>query len=293
MYARPRLRHSVRHTLLAVALSPLLLAACSGQSPEQGTEGTESADTSATATQATAAPANAATPASAIPLTGYRWRLTDARRGGDTRIDALFVRGDRPITLEFDGSRVSVSNACNRMAGGYTAGPGTLQVSRFSSTMMACADPALAGLDGAVADALGGKHAMTIDAGGSPTLVLKGDGGRQLVFVGEPTPENRYGNAGTTLFLEVAPEKVPCNHPMMPNATCMRVRDVAYDEDGVRTGEPSEWRVMHEGIDGFGFTPGQRTVLRVKRFDVPNAPADASRYAYVLDMVVESGVATP
>lgn len=289
MSARP----CFRFTILAVALSPLLLVACTGSAPEQGSAGTDAANTPVTAAKAPAAPANAATPASTIPLTGYHWRLTDARRGSDTRIDALFVRGDRPITLEFDGSRVSVANACNRMVGGYTARPGTLQVARFSSTLMACADPALAGLDGAVADALGGKHAMTIDAGSTPTLVLKGDSGRQLVFVGEPTPENRFGNAGTTLFLEVAPEKVPCNHPLMPNATCIRVRDVAYDEDGVRTGTPSEWRVMHEGIDGFGFTLGQRTVLRVKRFDVPNAPADASRYAYVLDMVVESGPATP
>lgn len=289
MFARPR----VRYSMLAVALSPLLLVACTGSAPEQGAEGTDAAATPVTATKAPAAPADAATPASTIPLKGYHWRLTDARRGSDSRIDALFVRGDRPITLEFDGSRVSVANACNRMVGGYTAGPGTLQIARFASTLMACNDPALANLDRAVADALGGKHAMTIDAGGSPTLVLKGEGGRTLTFVGEATPENRYASEGTTLFLEIAPEKVPCNHPMMPDATCLRVRDVTFNDDGVRTGTPSEWRVMHAQIEGFGFTPGYRTVLRVKRFDVPNAPADASRYAYVLDMVVENSLATP
>ena len=289
MFARPGLRR----TCLAVALSPLLLAACAGPSSEQDAAAPDAEGTPAATTTAPAAAADTTTAASVIPLTGYHWRLTDARRGSDSRIDALFVRGDRPITLEFDGTRVSVANACNRMVGGYTTSPGTLQVARFASTLMACADPALANLDRAVADALGGKHAMTIDAGGSPTLVLKGEGGRTLTFVGEATPENRYASEGTTLFLEVAPEKVPCNHPMMPNATCLSVRDVTYDEDGVRTGAPSEWRVMHAQIEGFGFTQGQRTVLRVKRFEVPNAPADASRYAYVLDMVVETSLATP
>lgn len=289
MFARPGLRHAC----LAVALSPLLLAACAGSSPEQDASTTDAAATPATASAARTAAPDATAAVSVIPLTGYHWRLTDARRGSDSRIDALFVRGDRPITLEFDGSRVSVANTCNRMVGGYTASAGTLQIARFASTLMACPDPALSNLDRAVADALGGKHAMTIDAGGSPTLVLKGEGGRTLTFVGEATPENRYASEGTTLFLEVAPEKVPCNHPMMPNATCLSVRDVTYDEDGVRTGAPSGWRVMHAQIEGFGFTQGQRTVLRVKRFDVPNAPADASRYAYVLDMVVETSLATP
>lgn len=289
MHARPRSRHAA----LAALLAPWLLASCSGNAPEQ--EATP-ADAGTDASAAAPAPTTATSTANAvaaIPLTGYRWRLTDARRGSDARIDALFVRGDRPITLSFDGTRMAVENACNRMAAGYSASAGKLQVARFASTLMACADPALGNLDRAVADALGGTHAMNIDAGGSPTLVLEGEGGRRLVFVGEATPENRYGNAGTTLFLEIAPEKVPCNHPMMPNAQCMRVRDVRFDEDGVRTGSPSEWRVMHEQIEGFGFTPGQRTVLRVKRFDVTNAPADASRHAYVLDMVVETALATP
>ena len=289
MFARPGLRH----TCLGVVLSPLLLAACTSPSPEQDASAPDAEGTPAAATAAPTATPDATAAASVIPLKGYHWRLTDARRGSDSRIDALFVRGDRPITLEFDGARVSVANACNRMVGGYTVSPGTLQIARFASTLMACPDPALANLDRAVADALGGKHAMTIDAGGSPTLVLKGEGGRTLTFVGEATPENRYASEGTTLFLEIAPEKVPCNHPMMPDAKCLSVRDVTYDEDGVRTGTPSDWRVMHAQIEGFGFTQGQRTVLRVKRFDVPNAPADASRYAYVLDMVVETSLATP
>ena len=108
MFARPGLRR----TCLAVALSPLLLAACAGPSSEQDAAAPDAEGTPAATTTAPAAAADTTTAASVIPLTGYHWRLTDARRGSDSRIDALFVRGDRPITLEFDGKRVSVrSNA--------------------------------------------------------------------------------------------------------------------------------------------------------------------------------------
>ena len=35
-------------------------------------------------------------------------------------------------------------------------------------------------------------------------------------------------------------------------------------------------------------TPGVRNVLRIDRYQRQNVPADASRYLYVLDLVVES-----
>ena len=58
------------------------------------------------------------------PACRHHWQLT-ARDGRDgKRIDALFARADKPVQLDFDDGRVSISNTCNRMGGGYTAGSG-------------------------------------------------------------------------------------------------------------------------------------------------------------------------
>ena len=114
--------------------------------------------------------------------------------------------------------------------------------------------------------------------------------GSEWDLVGHATPETRYGSAGERLFLEVAPLKVACNHPLMPNATCLRVRDVRYGENGVKTGE-GEWRVFHGNIEGYEHREGTRNILRVNRYSLARngqLPADAPSHAYVLDMVVES-----
>ena len=54
------------------------------------------------------------------------------------------------------------------------------------------------------------------------------------------------------------------------------------------TWPPGAWRNFHGSIEGFSHTPGVRNVLRIDRYQRKQAPADASRYVYVLDLVVES-----
>ena len=108
-----------------------------------------------------------------------------------------------------------------------------------------------------------------------------------LVFTGERTLESQHGKP-TRMFLEVAPQKVACNHPLMPNAQCLQTREVTFNEQGLRVGEPGPWQVFQGDIQGFNFEPGYRSVLRVDRFTRANPPADASRYIFVLDMQVET-----
>ncbi|MCE7878465.1 MAG: DUF4377 domain-containing protein [Betaproteobacteria bacterium PRO3] len=114
----------------------------------------------------------------------------------------------------------------------------------------------------------------------------------QLVLVGELTPEARYG-APTIAFLEVAPRRVPCNHPLIRDATCLQVRDRAFDAQGLPAGSPGPWRAFHGTIEGYTHQEGVRNVLRVKRFVRAPVPADASSYVYVLDLVVESETVKP
>ena len=71
------------------------------------------------------------------------------------------------------------------------------------------------------------------------------------------------------------------------------MREITFDDNGLRSGEPGEWQNFYDQIEGFSHQPGTRNVLRVNRYTVANPPADGSSQAFVLDMVVESELVKP
>lgn len=265
-----------------LALLPLALTACGTPS--------DHAAVPPQAAQTPAASAHAPTGASDLQhlLGAHHWRLAEASDGSGASIHALLVRADAPVQLDFADGRLSVSNTCNRMSGGYMLDGDRLTTGRMASTMMACADPALGALDVAVADSLQGRFAVTVAEGDRPRLTLTGTEGQRLAFTGHPTAATRFGSAPERIFLEVAAGTLPCNHPLMPGSQCLQVREVGYDDNGLRSGEPGAWAPFHEQIEGYAHTPGVRNILRVDRYTRSDVPSDASRYAYVLDMVIES-----
>lgn len=267
--------------LLLLAL-PIALAAC--------TKPTEETPPPAAPTIAPAVSDAPAVPAQAPPLAGYHWRLQDAKTAQGQRLDALFVRPDQPITLDFSDGRIGVSNTCNRMSGGYALDGDKLTINRMASTMMACADSKLMALDQEAGKRLEGASTWALQTGDAPRLTLTNAAGDVLAFKGDATAETRYGGPGERAFLEVAAQTKPCSHPLIPNKQCLQVRELSYDEQGVKTAS-GEWQNFYEDIEGYTHEAGTRNVLRVKRFKRNPVPADASDTAYVLDMVVESEVA--
>jgi heat shock protein HslJ len=284
-------------------LLPLVLAACS-QSPQSAAPAPSTTTASAPTAAVSAPPvasAPAATTASDTSLLGrYHWRLSNATDSSGKRIDALFVRADRPVQLDFNANHLSVTNSCNNMGGEYSVQDGQLQIGPMMHTMMACADPGLTALDGAIGQRLQGSLKLTLQADpNTPNLQLVTGSGDTLSFTGAPTAETRYGGPGETAFLEVAAQTVPCNplvpsnHPVLSNhpmlgSQCLQVRDRSFDEHGLPSGTPGEWHPLNQDIEGYTHEPGIRNVLRVKRFTIQNPPANSPSSAYVLDMVVES-----
>lgn len=265
-----------RYLLLAL---PLALAACA--KPPQG----EPATTPAAETPAATAPA---TPVEVPALSANHWRLTDAKNAQGQRIDALFADADQPVQLDFIDGRVGVSNTCNRMGGSYSVAGEQLTFDRMASTLMACTDAKLMALDQEVGKRLEGslKFAQSAD-----TLILTTASGDALTFTGEPTAETRYGGPGETVFLEVAAQTQACSHPLIPDKQCLQVRELKYDDKGIKTGTDGAFGNFYQDIEGYAHEPGVRNVLRVKRYTIKNPPADGSSLAYELDMVVESEVA--
>jgi len=266
---------------LTLLLPLALLAACSQTPAPAGTGGD---DVAPAATKA--ADQQTLAHLDAQRLQSQHWLLKQATAADGTRIDALFARDDKPVTLDFADGRLSVSNTCNRLGGGYTLDNGTLKVGAMASTMMACTDKALMALDEAVSSRLQGELKAAQGADGALTLTTgKGD---VLVFAPEPTAETRYGGPGETVFLEVAAKTQKCSHPLIPDYQCLQVREVKFDDKGLKQGEPGKFENFYGSIEGYTHEDGVRNVVRVKRFAVKNPPADAPSQAYVLDMVVES-----
>ncbi len=262
-----------RYLILAL---PLALAACA--KPPQGEPATPPAATApVSGTPAVVADASA--------LSAHHWRLTEAKSAQGQRIEALFAQAATPLQLDFAEGRVNISNTCNRMGGGYSVAGEQLTFERLASTMMACADPKLMALDQEAAKRLEGSVAFThVD----DTLTLATASGDVLVFQGEPTAETRYGGKGETVFLEIASQAKPCSHPLIPDQQCLQVRELKYDDKGIKTGTEGAFENFYGSIGGYTHEAGVRNVLRVKRYTISNPPADGSALAYELDMVVES-----
>jgi heat shock protein HslJ len=289
--------------LLLLAL-PVLLAGCT--KPQSPADAATPAPTTKPETSTPAAPTPAPTPAptagaAKVPfvqvatiravatLPDHHWRLTDATDAQGKRIDALFARPEQPVTLDFKDGRLNVRHACNRMGGTFIVRGRELIVDKLASTMMACTDPKLMALDTELGKRLQGTMGLRMTRGDAPPqLELKNAAGDVLVFASEETAATKYGSAGERVFLEVAAQTKPCSHPLIPDMQCLQVRELKYDAKGLKVGTPGEFGHFYDAIEGYTHEPGVRNVLRLNRYTRKNVPADASKYAYVLDMVVES-----
>jgi heat shock protein HslJ len=244
---------------LTLLLPLALMAACS-QTPAPAPAGTGGDDVAPAA--AKAADQQTLAHLDAQRLQSQHWLLQQATGADGKRIDALFAREDKPVTLDFADGRLSVNNACNHMGGSYTLADGKLTVGAMASTMMACTDKALMALDEAVSSRLQGELKATQDADGKLTLTTaKGD---VLVFNPEPTAETRYGGAGETVFLEVAARTQKCSHPLIPDYQCLHPRGRRAQRgarEALRSEEPAGRCAVAGVRAGHGGRVGHREVM--------------------------------
>lgn len=224
----------------------------------------------------------------AAQLARYHWYLQGATDAKGQRIDALFVREDKPLQLDFIEGRIGIGNSCNRIGGSFGITTDGISIGPLISTRMACADPKLMALDGEVSRRLEGPLTLLLAESEPPQLRMTNRAGDALSFRAEPTADTRYGGPGERMFLEVAAQTAPCTHPLIPDKRCLQVREIKYDDTGIKVATSDAFRHFYDAIDGYTHQPGIRNVLRVHRYTRKAVPADASKYAYVLDLVVES-----
>ena len=270
---------------LALVAAAVCVAGCARSTPPERSAPAEAAPAVAStpASPAVAAPA----PDTATTLTAYRWQLVSASDAAGQSIAAFFPAPDRPLGVEFADGRLGVTGSCNRISAGYQLLDSTqLRLSPGMSTMMACPPP-LANADAAFGKFLTGTLQVAVEGeAGTPRLRLAAADGSTLTFNGTPTPENRFGGPGARAFLEVAPQA--CVAPAPSTPPCLMVRDRFFDENGIASGSPGEWRPLPEGIEGYTPVEGAQQVVRVKRFEQAGTAGGEPTVHYVLDLVVET-----
>lgn len=228
----------------------------------------------------------------AVSLQSHHWQLQRALDAQQQVMQQwqLPARDNHPartIRLKFSPDQtLSVDRLCNHMQGRYQTKAQAIHVSRMVTTMMACSDAELMRLEQRVAQKLPTAKSWDIKLDTPAMLELKFEDGSVWQLQGTPTHETLYGKS-EQVFLEVAAEKAACQHPLMPDARCLKVREVHYNSQGIKTSE-GDWSIFNGSIEGYQHQEGVRNVLRLKRYERTHVPADASRYIYVHDMTVES-----
>lgn len=256
-----------------VAAAVVVLAGCAATTPAQDEK------TGAAMTHSTQAPVSQ----KPTDLQAQVWTLTQVEGPAQSWQAAALAK----LQLNFvDGQSVVVKGLCNTLRGGYEVQDGALQVRALMTTMMACGDAGVMEAESQVKAAL--PQAQSWRLLSAQTLAIDFADGQRWLLQGQVKPEVLYGKP-ERVFLEVAAQKQACSHPLMADAQCLQVRSIQYSDQGLKQ-QVGEWENFYGRIEGFEHRPGQRNVLRLKRFTNPNPPADASRYIYVLDMVVESEV---
>lgn len=199
---------------------------------------------------------------------------------------------DRPIILSFSDNRLGIQTGCNTMGGAWKIENGKITTGNLMSTLIGC--PSALAKQEQYAGSIFDKRAVpfSIDSRNveQPTLTLTDAQGQQVVFTGKMTPETKYQSQGETIFLEISPETKPCTG--VAPQTCLLVREIKFNDQGVRTQVDKDWTYFYDHIDGFEHNPKERQVVRIKRYELKNPAADQSKYAYVQDMIIERETVT-
>ena len=226
---------------------------------------------------------------STVKLTSHYWDLQSIQAADGKVTTPVQPSGKQAPRITFTNGRIVVDRICNTMSGAYEAGANTIKVSQVISTMMACIGDDVAKLERYVGTHLSKMQSYALQSNkDQPRLTLNFQDGSQWILAGSATPETLYGGVGERIFLEIAPQQKTCSDGVITSRKCLHVREIRYNEAGLKT-FTGEWQYFYEQIEGFKHREGEYNIVRVKRYERKNVPADASLYVYILDMVVENG----
>ena len=223
-------------------------------------------------------------------LSHYRWILSTATDKKTRPIDALNFINDQVIFTfnQYQGQNtISYTVGCNTMNAAFELESDKLIIEDSMSTKMSCED--LNAAENQLNELMQGDSQLSMVESTPPMLTQVTSDSVTLVWEGVMTAQAKYNSKGETVFWAVKANSKPCVENSVQR--CLQVKPVTYDEQGIKTAE-GEFAEFNGVIDGYEHSDTHDEVLRLQRFktDVDTVLVDNSdsKYAYVLDMVIES-----
>lgn len=228
-------------------------------------------------------------------LADYHWQLLSAKDKQGEPLSALEAIKDQ-VRLKFylqqSTQYASFTVGCNSMSGNFTISNQQLKIGDVISTEMYCED--LDPAERLMAQLMPGNSKLKLSVEKSnksaltqPLLTQEFATGETLVWQGTATAEAKYQQQPDLVFWEVNHQLQDCPNP--DQKTCLKVRPVYYDEQGIKKGV-GDWDIFVDNIEGYNHDSSVDTVLRLKRFTVDPVEVKGKQFVYVFDRIVESSV---
>ena len=231
----------------------------------------------------------------AATLADYHWQLLSAKDKQGEPLSALEAIKDQ-VRLKFylqqSTQYASFTVGCNSMSGNFTISNQQLKIGDVISTEMYCED--LDPAERLMAQLMPGNSKLKLSVENpskstttQPLLTQEFATGETLVWQGTATAEAKYQQQPDLVFWEVNHQLQDCPNPNQK--TCLKVRPVYYDEQGIKKGV-GDWDIFVDNIEGYNHDSSVDTVLRLKRFTVDPVEVKGKQFVYVFDRIVESSV---
>ena len=228
-------------------------------------------------------------------LADYHWQLLSAKDKQGEPLSALEAIKDQ-VRLKFylqqSTQYASFTVGCNSMSGNLTISNQQLKIGDVMSTEMYCED--LDPAERLMAQLMPGNSKLKLSVENpskstttQPLLTQEFATGETLVWQGTATAEAKYQQQPDLVFWEVNHQLQDCPNP--DQKTCLKVRPVYYDEQGIKKGV-GDWDIFVDNIEGYNHDSSVDTVLRLKRFTVDPVEVKGKQFVYVFDRIVESSV---
>lgn len=231
----------------------------------------------------------------AATLADYHWQLLSAKDKQGEPLSALEAIKDQ-VRLKFylqqSTQYASFTVGCNSMSGNFTISNQQLKIGDVMSTEMYCED--LDPAERLMAQLMPGNSKLKLSVENpsksaltQPLLTQEFATGEALVWQGTATAEAKYQQQPDLVFWEVNHQLQDCPNPNQK--TCLKVRPVYYDEQGIKKGV-GDWDIFVDNIEGYNHDSSVDTVLRLKRFTVDPVEVKGKQFVYVFDRIIESSV---
>lgn len=228
-------------------------------------------------------------------LADYHWQLLSAKDKQGEPLSALEAIKDQ-VRLKFylqqSTQYASFTVGCNSMSGNFTISNQQLKIGDVMSTEMYCED--LDPAERLMAQLMPGNSKLKLSVENSSKstttqllLTQEFATGETLIWQGTATAEAKYQQQPDLVFWEVNHQLQDCPNPNQK--TCLKVRPVYYDEQGIKKGV-GDWDIFVDNIEGYNHDSSVDTVLRLKRFTVDPVEVKGKQFVYVFDRIVESSV---